>query len=50
MTGYTVLPDAVVADDAAIRHWVERAVDFGVTLPPKTPKTSKTPKAKPKAG
>lgn len=47
MTGYTVLPDAVVADDDAIRDWVARAVAFGTTLPPKTPKASK---AKPKAG
>jgi hypothetical protein len=38
MTGYTMLPDAVVADDDAIRDWVGRAVDFGTTLPPKTPK------------
>jgi len=38
MTGYTVLPDTVVADDDAIRRWVGLAVDFGSTLPPKTPK------------
>jgi hypothetical protein len=38
MTGYTVLPDAVVADDEAIRRWVGLAVDFGATLPPKIPK------------
>lgn len=45
MTGYTVLSTAVVADDAAIRGWVGRAVAFGSTLPPKTPK----PKGKAKA-
>jgi TfoX/Sxy family transcriptional regulator of competence genes len=38
MTGYTVLPADVAADDDAIRAWVERAVEFGATLPPKTPK------------
>ena len=39
MTGYTVLPASVVADDVAIREWVGRAVAFGATLPPKVPKT-----------
>ena len=43
MTGYTLLPPTVIGDDEAIRLWVERAIDFGATLPPKTPKT---PKAK----
>ena len=38
MTGYTVLPPEVIADDAAIRAWVDRAIDFGSTLPPKEPK------------
>lgn len=38
MTGYTVLPSAVVDDDAALRLWVGRAIAFGTTLPPKTPK------------
>jgi len=45
MTGYTVLPPAVIADDDSIRGWVERAIDFGATLPPKTAKQAK---AKPK--
>jgi TfoX/Sxy family transcriptional regulator of competence genes len=39
MTGYTLLPPAVIADDAEIRRWVERAIAFGMTLPPKVPKT-----------
>ncbi len=38
MTGYALLPPAVVADDAALRGWVERAVAFGASLPPKVPK------------
>lgn len=47
MTGYTVLPPAVIADDDAIRRWVERAVDFGHTLPPKAAKALKVkPKSK----
>jgi hypothetical protein len=41
MTGYAVLPPAVVDDDRLIHHWVERAIDFGATLPPKVPKSRK---------
>jgi hypothetical protein len=48
MTGYTLLPPSVIADDAAIRHWVGRAIEFGGTLPPKVPKAKA--KSKPKAG
>ena len=39
MTGFTVLPAAVVDDDDAIRDWVGRAVAFGATLPPKSKTT-----------
>jgi hypothetical protein len=35
MTGYAVLPEDVVADDAALDRWVGRAVALGRTLPPK---------------
>ena len=41
MTGYVALPPALIADDGAIRSWVERAVEFGRTLPPKAPKAAK---------
>ena len=44
MTGYALLPTAVVADDPAVRHWLDRAIEFGATLPPKVPKTRKAPK------
>jgi len=52
MTGYAVLPAAIVKDDRLIGEWVERAIDFGATLPPKTPKpkgakVAKAPKAAP---
>jgi hypothetical protein len=46
MTGFTVLPPSVVTDDAAIRSWVARAIEFGATLPPKVPKAKGKPKAK----
>ena len=45
MTGFTVLPPAVVADDAAIRRWVGRAIEFGASLPPKVPKAKGKAKA-----
>lgn len=35
MTGYALLPVAVVADDDALASWVQRAVAFGRTLPAK---------------
>ncbi len=44
MTGFTILPAAVIDDDDAIRDWVGRAIAFGATRPPKTPTKPKTPK------
>jgi len=41
MTGFTLLPPAVVDDDTAIRAWVGRAVAHGTTMPPKVPKAKK---------
>ena len=35
MKGYALLPRDVVADDAALAGWVERAIAFGRTLPAK---------------
>ena len=35
MKGYGTLPADVVADDAALDAWLERAVAFGKTLPAK---------------
>jgi TfoX/Sxy family transcriptional regulator of competence genes len=35
MKGYATLPPDVVADDAALGGWLERAVAFGKTLPAK---------------
>jgi hypothetical protein len=45
MTGFTLMPDDVVADDAEVRRWVDRAIAYGASLPAKAPK----PKAKAKA-
>ena len=42
MTGYTILPSSVIDDDAAVRRWVERAIEFGGSLPPKARKPSKS--------
>jgi hypothetical protein len=38
MTGYVVMPPAIIADDAAVLDWVERSIAFGRTLPPKASK------------
>ncbi len=35
MRGYGILPPDVVADDAALDQWLERAIDFAGSLPPK---------------
>jgi TfoX/Sxy family transcriptional regulator of competence genes len=35
MRGYAVLPADVVADDRRLDAWVRRAIDHGMTLPPK---------------
>ena len=49
MTGFTLLPEDVVVDDDEVRDWVGRAVDYGTTLPPKTPKPKGAAKAKSKS-
>ncbi len=38
MGGYAVLPPGIIADDRAVRGWVERAIEYGRGLPPKKPK------------
>lgn len=38
MGGYAVLPPSIVADDAAVRGWIERAIAHGRSLPAKVPK------------
>jgi TfoX/Sxy family transcriptional regulator of competence genes len=43
MAGYVALAPALIADDRAIRSWVERAIAFGRTLPPKAPKAKRRP-------
>lgn len=35
MGGFYVLPVAVVADDEALRSWIERSLDYVRSLPPK---------------
>ena len=38
MAGYVALPPALIDDDHRIRAWMDRAIAFGQTLPPKAPK------------
>ena len=35
MRGYVVVPEAVLADEAALSGWVARSLTFGRSLPPK---------------
>jgi hypothetical protein len=51
MTGFTLLPEAIVDDDAAVREWVGRAIAHVSTMPVKTPKprTTKRKTAKPRS-
>jgi hypothetical protein len=44
MGGYVVMAPAIVADDAALRGWLDRAIEFGRTLPPKAAKPTKAAK------
>ena len=39
MGGYIVMAPSIVADDDALRAWLDRAITFGRTLPPKAPRT-----------
>lgn len=41
MSGYIILAPSIIADDRAVRSWVDRAIAFGRRLPAKTPKASK---------
>ncbi len=52
MNGFSTLPPSIVADDQALDDWVDRAIAFGRTMPPKPAKAAAASKtAKPsKAG
>ncbi len=45
MKDYVVVPEAVLADSAAMTGWVERALAYAAALPPKKPKAAKAAKA-----
>lgn len=42
MTGYTLLPDSVLADEIRLRQWIERSLGFVGALPPKESGRRKT--------
>lgn len=46
MREYVALPDNVIADPDAARAWVERAADYGRSMPAKQPKTPRQPKGR----
>jgi len=37
MTGYTILPDAILDDDVERDRWIGRSLTYAGTLPPKPP-------------
>ncbi len=39
MKEYVTVPEAVLADDEALRAWVTRAYEFALSLTPKAPKS-----------
>jgi hypothetical protein len=41
MGGYAVLPPSIVADDHALRGWLDRAIDYGRSLPAKPRKAGR---------
>ncbi len=54
MTGYLLAPRPIVEDPEQLRAWLDRALDYGASLPPKQPKAAKAnstakPKTAPKA-
>jgi hypothetical protein len=44
MREYVALPPNVIGDPDVARTWVERAADFGRSMPPKPPKPPRQPK------
>ena len=42
MTGFMLLPPAVVNDDDALEGWIRRAIEFGASRPAKVPKSRAT--------
>jgi TfoX/Sxy family transcriptional regulator of competence genes len=44
MKGYVVLPPGVVADDTALRKWLEQSLSYTTSLPPKAKKRAKAAK------
>lgn len=45
MRGMVLVPAPVVADDGVLERWVDEAVAFARSEPPKKPKPAKKPKA-----
>ena len=47
MAGYVALPAAMIADDEpAVRSWLDRAMAFGRTLPPKAARAARGAKTR----
>jgi len=48
MTGYVVIPDSDVQDRAVLAAWLQRALDYTLTLPKKSSKVAATKARAPK--
>ena len=46
MAGYVALPPSIIADEPAVRVWLDRAIAFGHGLPPKVAKAKATKRPK----
>lgn len=46
MTGYAIVPPGVMADDAELRQWVDRALAGARAMPPKVAKPRRAPAAR----
>jgi TfoX/Sxy family transcriptional regulator of competence genes len=45
MTGFVVVPDAVVKSPAKLREWIAEGLAYAKTMPPKGPKTAASARA-----
>jgi TfoX/Sxy family transcriptional regulator of competence genes len=45
MTGYVTVPPTILAEQRRLREWVNRAFEYGASLPPKEKKAPRAKKA-----
>ncbi len=50
MAGYVAMPPSIIADEPAVRAWLDRAIAFGHGLPPKVAKARAPKRQRPEPG